>query len=104
LQRLGTEFGRNQMGEHFWVHLAFRDVGADDRLVITDLRFRNEALAIKSRGGITVCIERPGVGPANDHPSEHDLNGWHFDHVVVNDGTVASSISLLESIGSPSPT
>jgi hypothetical protein len=63
-----------------------------------ELRFRNEALAIKSRGGITVCIGRPGVGPANDHPSEHDPNGWHFDDVVVNDGTVADLKSKADDL------
>ena len=52
--------------------------------VITDTRFENEAKAIKSKGGIVIRIERSGIKPINDHPSEIGLDGWNFDYVIDN--------------------
>jgi len=52
--------------------------------IITDTRFENEAKAIKSKGGIVIRIERSGIKPINDHPSEIGLDGWNFDYVIDN--------------------
>jgi len=52
--------------------------------IITDTRFENEAEAIKSKGGIVIRIERSGIKPINDHPSEIGLDGWNFDYVIDN--------------------
>lgn len=86
LQRIGTEVGRDLFGEDFWVEQTFKRIDAQDqRTVITDVRFINEAMAIKDRGGLVVRIERPGVEAANDHPSETALDDWNFDHTIFND-------------------
>ena len=52
--------------------------------IITDCRFPNEAIAIKNNGGITIRVDRPGVGPINDHPSEIGLDDWNFDYKIAN--------------------
>ena len=88
LQRLGTEAGRNVLGEDTWVNAAFQR-NPHPAVAISDCRFPNEAAAIKARHGIVIRIERPGVGPANDHPSETALDGWDFDAVIYNDKTPA---------------
>lgn len=85
LQRLGTEFGRRQVSDTFWVDQAMARIKPGENVVITDCRFANEATAIKARGGIIVRIERPGFGPVSEHPSETELDAWHFDQVIVND-------------------
>lgn len=87
LQVYGTEVGRQQHGEHFWVKAAL-DKPAPSPLVLTDTRFKNEAQAIKDRGGIVIRVNRPGVGPANAHESETGLDDWPFDEVIRNDGTI----------------
>ena len=56
--------------------------------MVTDVRFRNEADAIRARGGVVVRINRPGIEAPNDHISEHDLDGYAFDYFVDNDGTI----------------
>ncbi|MEU3050904.1 hypothetical protein ABZ705_31150 [Streptomyces sp. NPDC006984] len=92
LQRLGTEGGRAILGEDVWVDALFRDYEIWDRpTVITDVRFPNEAQAIKRRGGLVVQVVRPGVNPIQDsaHISERALDGWTFDAQLVNDGTEA---------------
>lgn len=90
LQRFGTDVGRNLFGEHFWVQQAFRGLLGDGapRVVFSDCRFPNEADACKSAGGQVWRIERPGCGPVNGHPSETALDGYDFDRVIVNCGTV----------------
>lgn len=70
LQRLGTEAGRDIHGDDCWLRIAERKVkAATAPVVITDVRFPNEAAFVLASGTL-VWIERPGVGPANDHTSE----------------------------------
>ncbi len=85
LQRLGTEVGRNLIGEDVWVAATFENLPSD-KYVVTDVRFPNEADYIRERyDGLIIRIERPGVGPINDHPSETALDDYDFDFVVHND-------------------
>jgi len=87
LQRLGTEAGRDILGVNIWVDTAFARVD-NDKVVVTDVRFPNEADGIRQRGGEVVRIERPGVGPRNNHPSETSLLDYEFDVTIYNDGTI----------------
>lgn len=93
LQRLGTEAGRAVLGEDIWVNALF-EKPIIKPLVISDVRFENEARAIKSRGGIIIRIIRDGVGPANGHKSENAYQ--KNDYVIFNNGTKAD---LYESFG-----
>ena len=56
--------------------------------VITDCRFKNEAEAVKLKGGFIVRVNRPGVNPINNHDSEVELDNYHFDYVINNDGSL----------------
>ncbi|MFI6205939.1 hypothetical protein ACIBAI_05995 [Streptomyces sp. NPDC051041] len=90
LQRLGTDGGREVLGEDVWVDALFRDFETWGPTVITDVRFPNEADAIRARDGLVVLIERPGMKPIREagHVSENALAGYLFDDVIPNDGTV----------------
>lgn len=55
---------------------------------ITDVRFVNEAGAVKSWGGYLVEITRPGYNGDN-HASETELDGYSFDYTIENDGSKA---------------
>ena len=70
MQWLGTEWGRGQFGDDFWVGMWAAALRPAKRYVVDDCRFANEVDAIRSRGGVIVYISRPGVGPVNDHQSE----------------------------------
>lgn len=92
-QTLGTEWGRNLIGQNLWVKAMQRQVERHREqgvsVAIDDVRFFNEAQMIKSLGGQVWKIMRPGLIPPRDHASEGSLNNWDgFDHVIVNDGTV----------------
>lgn len=93
LQRLGTEVGRQILGEEVWVDALFDSLEDGGSYVITDARFTNEAQAIVDRGGLMIRIERPQTDPAVDgggvvHISETALDDWEFDRVVINNGTL----------------
>lgn len=103
LQYMGTEVGRNLLGENIWVdavlHKAEKVSGP---VVITDVRFINELEAVQNAGGVVVRVERPGIGPKNDHPSETELIGADFDYYIDNDGSLAdlrlSALDLFDTI------
>ena len=88
LQRFGTEVGRHMFGEDFWVDTAIDKIPDGSKVVFADVRFPNEANAIKSLGGEVWRINREGYGAANDHISEHALDNYEFDHVISNDSTI----------------
>lgn len=99
LQRFGTEVGREMMGEDVWVDMALRGVAPGDRVAITDVRFPNEAAAVRRLGGIVVEVQRPGAGLAGStgaHASE--AMAFERDHVLVNDGELADLWAATEAL------
>ena len=89
LQVFGTEVGRNQWGSNFWVDLAMTQMDwLEKDYVVTDVRFPNEYEAIKATGGKVWRVDRTAVGPVNEHVSDNALEGFEFDRVVKNYGTL----------------
>ena len=91
MQSLGTDWGRKLMGEDLWVRLwQFKAQGlldAGSKIVVDDVRFQNEARAIKEMGGVLVRVTRPGYG-GGTHASETELAGISTDLQIDNDGTI----------------
>ena len=96
LQRLGQEAGRSVLGEDIWVRTLFERCPA--RMVVSDCRYPNEAAAIRSRGGLVLRVERPGCGPINSHGSETALDGFDFDAVIDNDGSIEDLVAKLDTV------
>jgi hypothetical protein len=96
LQRMGTEVGREMFGEDFWVDHALSSIPDGAKVVFSDVRYPNEADAVRKLGGQVWRIERDGYGPANDHTSEHALNKYNFDQRIYNDSDLES---LWEKVG-----
>lgn len=88
LQRFGTEVCRHMFGQDIWVKTTMMRIPFGRKVVLADVRFENEADAIRKAGGVVWRIERPGIDPANNHASEHALDHYDFDLVIVNDGTL----------------
>lgn len=89
LQRLGTEAGRQTLWDTIWIDATFANINPNAKVVVTDARFYNEFNAIRSRGGYVWRVERPGVGPLNDHASETEaINYPHFSLRILNNGTL----------------
>ena len=88
LQRFGTEVARNLWSENFWVDLAMSKAKLLDNVVITDVRYPNELDAIKNVSGSVWRVEKPGVLAVNAHSSETALDGYIFDEIVRNAGSL----------------
>lgn len=88
-QTLGTEWGRNQIGNDIWANaLVLRMMeNPNARYVIDDMRMLNEEQIIRSLGGKIVRIIRPHYGrSASSHQSETEMRGILPDAVILNDG------------------
>lgn len=97
LQRLGTEVGRDLIHPNVWVDATFAKMRDGGKYVISDVRFPNEADAVKQWGGEIWRIMRPDTGPANDHPSETALDDYLPDVRLYNDGTLDDlTVAVLE--------
>lgn len=89
LQRLGTEAGRETLWDSIWIDAALTGHDEDAKLVISDARFINEFDAVTERGGQVWRVDRPGIGPANDHKSETEaLEYKGFSFHIQNNGTL----------------
>lgn len=89
LQTLGTEWGRELIHNDMWVELALREADTWPYIAITDVRFDNEAVAIRHRGGSIIHVTRPGDYDVNDnHPSERGVMGVVGDYYINNNGTL----------------
>lgn len=93
LQRLGASV-RDHLGESTWVDAALADL--PERLVIADVRYPNEAEAIKKMGGEVWRVSRTGHGPANDHISEIAMDEWHYDRHIDNYHTIPWLNSVVD--------
>jgi hypothetical protein len=91
LQWWGTEFRRAQ-NPNYWVDKFVAGINSKaDIVLVTDMRFLNEAERIKQLGGYTVQVNRlnqdgtPFVDqsrPAN-HVSEVQLDGYNYDYRIT---------------------
>ncbi len=103
LQRLGQ--GVREQDEHYWLRAALAKLDVADRwrvpVVVTDVRYANEADALRSRGALMVRIERPGAtagGEAARHVSERELEAYPADVTIPNGGTLADLHALVDTL------
>ena len=98
LQRFGTEVGREMWGSDFWVDAAIDSIEDGSKVVFADVRFPNEADAIKTLGGEVWRINRNGFGPANDHISEHAMTEYFFDNVLDNSESIEVLYQVVDQL------
>lgn len=89
LQVLGSEVGRDLIDPQIWVEVTMHAIHPDDKIVISDVRFANEAEEIKWKKGQIWRITRVDKSePVNVHKSETEMDKWNFDEYVPNNGTI----------------
>ena len=110
MQTLGTEWGRNMIGPDVWVRLTMHRVdellASGVNVIIDDVRFDNEAEAIRERDGQLITLSR-GPTPATAgrlrtlrQRLRARVNGTHASEIgltvrtvkVHNDGTIADAV------------
>jgi hypothetical protein len=102
LQKVGTDCMRDCLHKNTWVNALLADFRPrklsqyePSQWIITDVRFPNEALAIKDKGGVLLRIERDSDIQSN-HESETALDNWTFDYVIENNGTIEDLIAEVK--------
>lgn len=99
-QTLGTEWGRHTLGTDVWLHVVYQKLKVAQQhqadVVISDVRFPNEATGLAGRGAVLVRIDRPGLAGVEPHESE----AWHtrlpYHHLLVNDGSLANLFDQVD--------
>jgi len=91
-QKLGTEAVRSVFGGDVWVKrlaLSLDVIRHTDDVVVSDVRFPEEADYIRSQGGVIVEVTRPTAGLSGaegEHASETSV--ITPDIILRNDGTI----------------
>lgn len=119
LQKLGTESLRTGLHENVWINALMADYKHDNyakagalsdnqaeesgyngypNWIITDVRFPNEAESIKSRGGIIIRVDRPGLKALNNHPSEKSMDDYKFDYRITNSSSLENLMPIVGTI------
>jgi len=79
-----------------WEHLT----PAIDGIVIDDMRYMNEAVALKADGFVLIKIVRDGYEHEEDfHPSEAGLPDSYYDHILVaKDKDLTALYTMIDEI------
>lgn len=98
MQTLGTEWGRNIIGEDFWCSVwrnrARKILDAGGKVLTDDCRFENELRSVRQMSGTAINIERPGLASIGTHASETSLDVSAI-HTVTNDGTPLQLVARI---------
>jgi hypothetical protein len=90
LQRTGG--GVREIDETFWLTATRKKLNAAEAwnlpVVVTDVRYPNEANMLRSRGFRLIRITRPGLAD-DQHDSETALDTYPADLTIENTGTIA---------------
>ena len=100
-QRVGTDIART-IDVNVWVKGAdiFLKNNPGQSVVITDVRFSNEAFWIRNKGGVVVFLESKtrGIYEGDGHASENGLKGSDVDIIIQNDGTINALHEKVEEL------
>lgn len=95
MQRFMTEVARYIYSD-IWIECFARehaqDISLNKDIVIEDLRFENEAIWVKSVGGIIIQLTRKQTEIESEHESEHGIPDELIDFYIGNHGKDYSSL------------
>ncbi len=84
MQYIGTDLFRNKFHKDTWVNATMRDIKPElYNYIIPDVRFKNEADAIRNMGGIIINVDS-NRSQDYSHESEEGLKNYNFDMLVYN--------------------
>ena len=108
-QTLGTEWGRELVHPDVWIYAMNTWVKRLEReylrqglrlqgVVVSDVRFENEAAWVRDRGGLLIHLERQKTVDVLWHVSEAGIQRHDGDIVIRNDGTPDELYQKLEDV------
>ena len=89
MQTLGTDWGRMMISQTIWTNTLIPSANFNNagRIVVDDVRFLNEAQALREKGGKIWRVIRPGCDGDN-HSSETEGAEIEADFDIYNVGTM----------------
>ncbi|MFD0044758.1 hypothetical protein ACFVGV_06160 [Pseudarthrobacter scleromae] len=104
VRRILENFGTNsirKLDPDFWVRMAVEKIlTTPGPVVVTDVRFPNEADKIRELGGYVVRIIRPGFESApGSHICETSLDDYVADVTFYNDSSLEEFLAHAEAFG-----
>jgi len=109
-QTLGTEWGRTLIAPNLWINIASNKIdqiietGNHPDIVITDVRFDNEAEWIRGNNGIICHVNRNDALKVRDHPSEAGVTLKGNDFIIHNDFSLRNLEDLVDAMIEMYPT
>lgn len=101
LQQVGTDLFRNHLDPNIWIYSIEDEVLDSLPVVVSDLRFPNEAEYIKSLGGYVIRVVRDNYNRSNNndlHESETHIDGIDADYFIDNNGSISDLYERVEEI------
>lgn len=100
MQFFGTDVCRRYLGDDIWINStinrAIRSIQDNGYCIIADVRFDNEAKAIKAIPyGVTIEVKRD-TDISYKHPSENI--DFECDYIINNDGTIEELETKVETL------
>lgn len=103
LQHFGSEVMRG-VNDNIWIDSTLGN--ECDNVIVSDVRFPNEAKAIKERGGIVIKVVRDSVDASDKHQSETKIDEIVPDIIIENNsdlkalqGNVSALVELWKVVG-----
>ncbi|CAK9041515.1 Putative deoxynucleotide monophosphate kinase (DNK) (dNMP kinase) [Durusdinium trenchii] len=106
LQWLGTDAMRREFGPNVLLHSMDAQIQGKKKVVVSDVRFDNEAEFVKYRGGKVWRVSPEGAwfnsasmgGNARNHASESGIKESSVDDVVVNAEDLSSTMAQVDDL------
>jgi dephospho-CoA kinase len=107
LQKIGTDLFRDRLkevlpemcqSETIWIDILKMRYKNTPSLVVSDVRFIDEAQAIKNLGGILIRVERKYEGKETIHKSEEEISKIQVDYEIENSGDKNELYNRLDDI------
>lgn len=87
LVSLGSEWGRAMINDDMWVTIASNSLSPNLKYVCEDVRLFNEAEQLRRKDFKIIRVVNSRV-PKVESISEGKLDGYSFDHIINNEGTI----------------
>lgn len=99
MQTLGTEWGRELINPELWLLLARqRLLQHGPGMIVTDVRFENEAAWVRDNGGMIIHVIRPDAPGVREHTSESGVAIQPADVQLFNSGTLEELQSSVRAL------
>ena len=95
LQHFGSEIMRG-VNDSIWIDCTLGY--ADEDLIVSDVRFPNEAKAIKDRGGIIIKIVRESCKSNDAHCSETSIDEVQADYIIRNESSFTDLVYNIDTL------